>query len=992
MSSLAAAHRYLVDRVTPVVITTKLRAMAAMLNHRPSLRHHLRDVHPIAGAHAFRATIAFVTEDGRDRAHAVFAGGTMRVSSGGAAEPDLTVRFRDREAMRGFFAGQDTFAMLLDNALTFEGNLSCLLKFGHMSAAVTLGGKKVAPAQPWQRGPARPEELPVPPAGEPCAEPPVGEVVHLDDPHLAAYTLADFPRLRRLLWAARTTQPSICTERALLVTEHALLHRRDGDPATPPVLRQAEAIHHVLCHKRAIIHDDDLLAGTVTAERIGIPIFPELGGTGIWPELLTVEARELNPYRISERQIEDLDRRVFPFWINENVREWTKAHAADRTALELDERFVLYFMWKTQATTHTVVDVPRALSRGLVDIQAEARRREAESADPGRRAFYRALWLALEGVLVYAAHLADEAERQLREGRFTGEEGEARRATLTEMARICRKVPARPAETLHEALQAIWILFVAQHNENMGAGLVLGRLDAWLDPYLQRELAAAGDPVAKRRGIERAIELCGALMLKATDHLPMVPDVGNRLFGGSSENQVITLGGVTPEGKTAVCDLTWILLKATEMLRLKDPNVNARYAPGVNSAAYLRRLCEVNALTRATPSLHNDAAIVPALTAQGFSLAHARDWTATGCVEPTSCGRHFGHTNCMMLNLVAPLEMALHDGVHPVLGRQVGPRTGGPENFADYASFWRAYQAQLGCVIDRSVEANNLLGRAHQVLKPSPLFSALFDGPMEKGKDVIEGGARYNTSGTAMIGLTDVVDSLAAIRRLVFEQRRWTLPVLVAALEADFVGHEALAAELRHKAPKFGQGDALTQEIAAEVQAFVQARFAAQEHYRGGTYLPGYWSMSNHVAFGLLSGALPSGRPRGKPFTPGLTPAASAQAALTSQLRAVARLDGARMPNNIAFNVKVVPGGGDSQRAVVDRMAAYAGAYFELGGMQMQFNVVSSATLREAMAHPEEHRDLLVRISGYNAYFVELNRDIQAELIARMEHQLGAAA
>ncbi|MBW2524445.1 MAG: formate acetyltransferase [Deltaproteobacteria bacterium] len=984
MSSALALRDLLLDQITPTMVVAKLRAMAAMLELKPSLRHHLRDLDPIAGSHAFTATIEFVTWDGRTGAHARFANGKMQVCSGPAQRADLTVRFRAREQMRAFFAGADAFDMVLDNTLQFEGNLSYLLKFGHMSQALTLGGRKLAPGKPWGAGrPPSPADMPAPPPGEPSNAIAAGEVTYLDEPHLARYTLDDFPRIKRLLWKFRTTQPAICTERAQLVTEHALRHRRAGRRDVPPVLRQAEALDHLLRHKEPIIRHDDLLAGTVTREPIGIPMFPELGGVGIWPELLTMEARQLNPYRIRDEQIEILNRRVFPFWMDDNVREWTKRHAADPTPLELDERFVLYFMWKTQAITHTVVDVPRFLERGLLDIRAEAAAREDRAEDERGRAFYRALGLALDGCLHYADHLAAEADRQA-----AHEPNAERRARLRELGRICRKVPRHPPDTLHEALQAIWILFVAQHNENMGAGLVLGRLDAWLQPYFERDMAAAADEPARAHTIERALELCAALMLKATDHLPMVPDVGNRLFGGSSENQVITLGGTTADGANAVCDMTWIFLKATEMLRLRDPNVNARYAPGVNSEAYLWRLCEVNALTRATPSLHNDDAVVPALVAQGFAPEDARDWTAIGCVEPTSCGRHFGHTNCMMLNLVAPLEMALHDGSHPVLGSQVGPRTGDPASFADYESFWKAYCHQLGWVIDRAVEANNMLGRAHQVLKPTPLLSALFDGPMQSGKDVTEGGARYNTSGTAMVGLTDVVDSLAAIKVLVFERKRLSLAELVRALRADFVGHEPLAAELARKVPKFGRGDELTASIAAEVQAFVAARFAAAPHYRGGTYLPGYWSMSNHVAFGLLSGALPSGRRKGKPFTPGLTPSATAGASLTAQLRSVAGLEAEHMPNNIAFNVKVVPGADDSHRAVVDRMTAFAAAYFELGGMQMQFNVTSTETLRAAMAEPDAHRDLLVRISGYNAYFVELNRDIQLELIERMEHAL----
>lgn len=959
------------DRLTPAIVHTKLTAMAAMFNWRPSLRHHLKDK-----GFTFDATLQFVTTDGRAGVHAIFRDGTMHVHSGPARRADTTVRFTTAEHMRRFFEGEDSMGMLLDNVLRLEGNLSYLFKFAHLSAVIQRGGKKASSRPATAEWPADWKQLTAPPPGEPCRARPVEETT-LDDPFLAHRTLDDFPRIKRQLWAFRTTRPAMCTERPRLLTEF-VLGQRNGGIADEPILRQAKAVRHILANRRPVIHDDDLLAGTTTSQRVGIVIFPELGGVGMWPELLTIPARALNPYDISDEDVEILDRQVYPFWMKENVRDWTKDHVADRTALELDERFVLYFLWKTQAASHTVVDVPRALRRGLNDLRAEAARRE-----PERPAFYQALQVALGGVLEYAEHLAQEAERQL------ALEPEApRREVLTEMARICRKVPAQPPETLHEAIQAIWILFLSQHQENMGAGLVVGRLDTWLQPYFEKELAGVTDPLERTRRIDGAIELCCALMLKLTDHLPMVPDLGNRLFGGSSENQVITLGGVTPDGKTAVCDMTWIFLKATEMLRLRDPNVNARFAPGVNSPQYLDRLCEVNLLTRATPSLHNDDAVVPALQRQGFSLEHARDWTATGCVEPTSCGRHFGHTNCMLVNLVAPLEMTLRDGQHPILGKTSAPRTGTPQT---WEQFFEAYCRQLAWVIDRAVEGNNQLGRAHQVLKPTPLLSALFDGPMEKGKDVTEGGALYNSSGAAMIGLTDVVDSLCVVKTLVFEKKQLSLEQLVRVLDQDFVGHQALHAQILKKVPKFGQEAELPGHIAGELQRFVFEHFQSREHYRGGKYVPGYWSMSNHVAFGLLSGAVPSGRLRGKPFTPGLTPSALARASLTEQIHTVAALCAEHMPNNIAFNVKVVPGADDTHGKVVDRMAAYAGSYFELGGMQMQFNVTSTQTLKDAMAHPEKYGDLLVRISGYNAYFVELNRDIQLELVERAEHNLGDA-
>ena len=981
---------WLKDLLTPVLVRTKLRALAAMLNHKASLRHHLKDVHPTGMPFVFNATIEFLVGDGDTGAHAIFADGKMKVRAGRAERADVTLRFRSPKQLRDFFAGGDSFGMLLDNSLQIDGNLSYLLKFGHMSLAALRGNAKVPRTLP-RLGSGVPDDwraVKAYPRGEPALERPAGEVEHLDDPHLSRYSLDDFPAIKRLLWGYRTAQPALCSERPRLLTEFVLRQTLDG-VRDEPVLRQAKGLRHILANRRPIIRDDDLLAGTTTSQRLGVLLFPELGGTGIWPELLSCEARELNPYTCSAEDVEILNRQVFPFWMTENVREWARAQNDRPDALTLDERFVLFFLWKTQAASHTVVDVPRVLRRGLRDIQDEARRHEEAATDPKQRAFYEALRVATEGVVTYAAHLADEA-RRLAAAVSDGEPSTAeRRARLLEMARICEKVPAEPAETLHEALQALWILFLAQHQESMNAGLAVGRLDLWLAPYLRHDLEGVTDPEERRVRIERALELVCAFMLKLTDHLPLVPDVGNRLFGGSSENQVITLGGLTPDGKSAVSDMTWLFLKATEMMHLRDPNINARFAPGVNSKAYLRRLCEVNRLTGATPSLHNDAAMVPALENQGFATADARDWTATGCVEPTSCGRHFGHTNCMMLNMVAPLEMALHDGVHPVLGCQVGPRTGAPGTFEKFDDFFAAYRTQLGWVIDKSVEGNNLLGRAHQQIKPTPLLSALFDGPMESGKDVIDGGARYNTSGAALIGLSDVIDSLVAVEELVFDRHEVTLEALAEACDADFVGHEKLLAVILNKLPKFGQSSAAVDRIRREVMEFAYQRYQSRPHYRGGKYLPGYWSMSNHVAFGKLSSALPSGRRRAQAFTPGLTPSHLSRTALTEQIRAVAGLDALKMPNNIAFNVKVVPGANDAHKDVVDRMTAYVGAYFEMGGMQLQFNVMSTATLKAAMARPDEHRDLLVRISGYNAYFVELNRDIQKEIVERSEHALG---
>ena len=983
--SAGGPWKALADYCTPWLASLALRGIGLSCRLRPSLRGGLKGQHPSGVPFHFDASFHFTTRDSRSQSWARFSQGKMTAGSGPPAEEaDVKVIFRDESYQRRFFSpsgGADLFGWMLDQHLTFDGNLVALAKFGLIAASVTQGGKPLKrPAdRPWPGdGGGSWEEMKVRRPGEPCPDPEAAGATWLRDPGLSRLTLDHFPRLKRQLHQHLHHRPRICTERARLYTEGTLKERENKDP---PVLQQARIFDHVLRHKQAIVHQDDLLLGTTTSHLIGVQIFPELGGTAIWPELLSIEARELNPYLIAPEDIRVLDQEVFPFWINDNIREWTRRRFGNPKSLRLDERWVLYFQWKNHAISHTIADMPAVLSRGLKHIVQEAREQQEAAEDPQQRAFFEGAALCLDAVMDYAGRLAREAEAAAPEADCA-----ERQQELLELAAICRRVPAGPAQTLHEALNAVWICFLALHQENMNAGLSIGRLDTWLQPYLDHDLARAGEGQVEQ-AIERALEMVGAFMLKATDHLPAVADLGNRLFGGSSSDQVITVGGLRPDGSSAVCDMSYLILKATEMLGLRDPNMNARYSPGINPEYYLRRLCEVNLITGATPSLHNDEAVLAALEGQGIPPQDARDWGATGCVEPTICGQHMGHTGCIMFNMVAPLEMALNDGVHPVVGQQVGPRTGDPRGFTSYESFWAAYKKQLAELLDHAVEANNMLGQAHQALHPTPFLSSLIQGTFEEGKDVVDGGARYNSTGMAMVGLTDVVDSLSAIKVLVFEEQRWEMGNLMEALDKDFEGHQALRAEILNRVPRFGSGDPVPSGIANALMRFIFDKLQQHENYRGGRYVPGYWSMSNHVAFGMLSGALPSGRRRGKAFTPGLTPSPISDLSLLDQIRQVGGLDARLMPNNLAFNIKLAPGGSDTDRQVVDRMLAYAKSYFSLGGMQLQFNAVSSETMRQAMEQPEAHRDLLVRISGYNAYFVDLNRDMQMELIERTEHR-----
>jgi len=812
-------------------------------------------------------------------------------------------------------------------------------------------------------------------------------VIFLQDPYLAQYSLDDFPRVKDFLDIHLKTKPAICHERAELITqwykEHGFEKDKNGKPWIAEV-RQAQAFKYLMENRKPVIRKNDLIAGTNTTKDIGVIIYPEAHGTMIWGELLTVPYRPLNSYNVDPATIDVLHNKVFPFWIRRNFREWVRDNKDYPLCQKLDERFAACFLWKTVALSHTILNYPEILRLGTNGIIANIGRELSATPENEKQKSdtLQAMKISLEGINAYAKNLAQEAWRLASQ-----ESQPERKNELLHLAEICKRVPANPCTTLDEAVNAMWIIWIGVHMENTNAGFSLGRLDQWLQPYFIADMEKIKDEKEKQDYIKHAIELIGCFYMRCTDHLPLIPDIGNYLFGGSSSDQAITLGGVTPSGEDAVNDMTYIFLKVTEMLSIRDPNVNARYNKSKNSATYLKRLCEVNLNTTATPSIHNDEAVMESLAEFNYPPEHLRDWSATGCVEPTLSGRHIGHTNCMMFNMVAALEMALNNGKHPLMRWDLGPKTGDIKvgTFQDFESFFNAFATQLRFLADQTCEYNNLLGEAHQAIRPTPFISALIEGPLKKGKDVTKGGALYNSSGTACIGLADITDSLMVIKKLVFEDKKITFGQLLDAVNTNFKNDPALHALIKNKTALFGSGSEEALATANRVTKLAHDIFIEHENYRGGKYTAGFWSMSNHVAFGTLTGALPSGRLAGKAFTPGLTPEPHASRSILDNIRDVARLKPESMNNNIAFNVKVVPSAQESHQKTVDNIYSYVKTYSDLGGMQMQLNVVSSKTLRDAMEHPENYQNLLVRISGYNAYFVTLNREMQIELIERAE-------
>ncbi|MGV9171196.1 MAG: pyruvate formate lyase family protein [Promethearchaeia archaeon] len=954
----------------------------------------------------FNGRLLFTTEDGENAFYIIFDNGTVEIEKGIIENPTAKLVFKDSKDLGKLYrtSSQEQMVMLLKNKFRYEGNMSDILRFSFLSGYVLQGTRKKY-LKRYEKKEAESllsyEEFITWENGEEKVKPKknkrlgykVDNVKYLEDPYLGEYSIKDFKRLDYLKYRHFNVKGTVCSERAVHLTEYFKENgflKEDGNNDVPG-LRQGKVLNYILNKKTPLIHGWDLIAGTTTTKEKGVLLFPETGAVAIWPEIYTVDERKLNPYEIVPEEADALCYKVFPFWANRNIREYCRQMTCNPLSQKLDELWVLYFMWKTQTISHTIPSFPMVLERGLADIKREAKEKQEIADGKEKRDYYRGMELALQGVIDYASHLSEKAANLAAEIDETSANKlmKQRKEELEELARICKKVPAHAAESLWEAINAVWITWVCLHQESMNAGLSLGRLDQWLQPFFEDEMEKAESKEERKELIEKAIELMGCFYLRAVDHLPLVPDVGNYLFGGSSSDQALTVGGLDSNGVNAVNDMTYIILKVTEMLTLRDPNVNARCHPTKNSKEYLDRLCEVNINTSATPSIHNDKQMIEALVNQGIEIRDARTWAATGCVEPTICGKHFGHTNCMLLNTVAAMEMVLNNGFHPVVSKiwRLGPETGNLDKFSTYQDFLEAYKTHLHFLVDNSVEYNNNLGKTHQLLKPTPFLSSLIEGPMQQGRDLVDGAAVYNSSGVALVGLTDVIDSLKVIKNLVYAEGFIDLPTLNQVVKNNFEGEfgEQVYQKIE-QIPKFGTDNEETNQIGQDLVDYLYNDFLSYENYRGGKYMVGFWSMSNHVAFGSLSGALPSGRKANKAYTPGLTPAPGKKDELIQNIHSVAALDAIKMPNNLAFNVKLVPNSLDTHEETLNYFNSYVKSYFDLGGMQMQFNVVSSDVLREAMKHPEKYGWLIVRISGYNAYFVDLNEDMKLELIERTEY------
>lgn len=592
--------------------------------------------------------------------------------------------------------------------------------------------------------------------------------------------------------------------------------------------------------------------------------------------------------------------------------------------------------------------------------------------------FYKATKIVADGIVRFAHRYAEMAHGMAKE-----EKNEARKEELEKIAEICHRVPGKPPRTFHEAVQFVRFTQLALSLETYdGQAISMGRMDQYLYPYYEKDMQAA---ILDR---EKAIELIASLWIKIAEHVPLFDNMVDLYFGGLLNTQAVTIGGMNKSGKDATNDLTYIICEATKRAALPVPNVHIR----IHKQSPLKLLTIMAQMITAGTNnigLFNDETIISSLTRKKIPLEEARNFATVGCVELAPFGTSFTSSDAALFNIALCFELALTNGESLIFDKQIGPQTGDPQtSFQSIEEIIVAFRKQVAHFVQELAIGSNCFETANMVLKPTPFLSLCVQDCFEAGSDITTGSARYNFTGVQGVGMADVADSLAAMNQLVFKEKRVSMKELLDALKSNFQGNEELQQLLINRAPKYGDDDENADRFAQLVAEIYSTEVEKHRNVRGGCFIPGMYSVTTHAPFGYNTGALPSGRQAGEPLSNGASPVAGAgKKGLTAALNSVASIDYSLYPNGIAYTVTIDPSIVSGKKGG-NILAALIRSYFEMGGMQIQFNVIDEKTLMEAKKCPEAHRNILVRVAGYSAYFADLSEDIQNEIIKRYQREI----
>ncbi|MHC1747250.1 MAG: choline trimethylamine-lyase [Cellulosilyticaceae bacterium] len=780
-------------------------------------------------------------------------------------------------------------------------------------------------------------------------------------------------RLHALKETYLEAKPSISIGRALAYTEIA-----EKFPDIPRSLLRAKGFKRACETAPMSIQENELIVGHPCGKPRAGAFSPDTAWEWVRDEIDTIATRPQDPYIISEEDKKVMKEKLFPFWEGKSLAEECekvfRKEGLWEFGVEAGISDLTYHMTSGGGDTSPGYDII-LLKKGILGVKAEAEMHLSKLddkiiEDKDKIIFYKAAIETCEGVLTYAARLSAYA-KELAEKETNPE----RKKELENISKVNARVPANPPETFQEALQGIWTiqsLFLLEENQ---CSTSLGRIDQYLFPCFKSDI---------EKGIineQQAFELMGCFMIKCSEMIWYTPGATAKYFAGYMPFINMTVGGVKREGGDGTNALTYLIMDAVEKVKIYQPTLACRIH-NQSPQKYLEKIINIIEAGGGMPACHFDDAHIKMMLRKGFDFEDARDYCLMGCVEPQKSGRIHQWTAGGFTQWPITLEMALNRGVLKSYGSKQWLDTGSIEELTTYEQFDAAVKKQLDYLLEMNGRGTTLIQEIFRDTTPTPYMSLFVDGCMESGKDVTAGGAvLYGGPGTIFAGLATYVDSMAAIKKLVYDDKKYTLLDIKKALDANWEGYDQVRYDCL-KAPKYGNDDDYVDLIAKDIVDYTERKINQQKSLYA-TQIHGTLSQSFNTPLGEMIGATPNGRFSGTSLSDAMSPSQGAdQMGVTAVIKSVSKINVESMSLGMAHNFKFTPNflhTPEGRMALISQLRTAS----ILGNAQMQFNCVDNETLIDAQIHPENHRDVIVRVAGYCAFFVELCKEVQDEIISR---------
>ena len=757
----------------------------------------------------------------------------------------------------------------------------------------------------------------------------------------------------------------LSVEQAKIITES---YKSNEDK--PTALKRAHSLHDVLCNISIEIDPEEIIVGNrAVGSKTGI-VFPESGLSWVINEIDTLTSRKQDKFQVRENDKIELLDNIAPYWNGKTLENRTYKNLGKDLN---DLAKVIKINQKDHAQGHICPNVKKWLEYGPEGLKKEVEEKLASTIKEEEKISLESMRIALDGACKFIKRYSELALKLSLE-----ETNKNYRTNLYKIAEVCNNLSKKPAATFHEAVQSMWFLFVLLQAESNASSFSPGRLDQILYPYYKNELKSKSINTAK------TLEILEAVWIKFNEIVYMRNAHSAQYFAGFPIGFNVIVGGQDVNGHDATNELSYIILKAQEELQLPQPNLSVRLhknAPDI----FIRRTTDVLKLGTGMPQYFSDNSIIPALKKVGIDHDDAMNYAITGCVEITTPGNNLGWSDSAMVNLVKILELTLNNGKCLQTGTKLGLDLGNLTDFQSYEEIEKAFEKQIKYFIDKLVVACEIVEEAHIALLPSPMLSSVIDNCIETGKDVTNGGAKYNFSGVQVIQAANIADCFAALKELVFEKKIISKEDLYKNLQQNYPD-ESIRLTMLNKAPKYGNDVKWVDSIANKWVEFFSKELRKYKNYRGGDYHTGLYTVSAHVPMGKNVGATPDGRKAGEPLADGGMSAVYGRDihGPTSLLNSVNRINSEYGTNGTLLNMKFVPQVFETEEGT-QKFCMLLKALTEMKINHVQFNIINKSELINAKKNPENYKNLLVRVAGYTAYFVELADDLQDEIIARTE-------